>query len=323
MLYKMSITAMITEDEYNTLLAEDKDWMLQGNTFINRKWKKEGIDSVAISIINKGSGYIYRHITITFVGFNTENITRKYIDNRIQKTCFQNSYRKDYKSSGFVFRFFVKTNILYEWRQLFVRSYNLESRSMKRELSSSGKTISYTNEDMELNIRFAGDISSNDNKDQEVFTKLSDISDWDIQIRIMLRKGKIHSCIRKYEYEDRSLESIMKVWKDLEKRITEDYLTAILGGGNTYSAEKVMGIIEESTYTRKKKDRLKEIFDAIQTYNDIDAFLQSAAKGDVVNISNRKSAMDYLRCLESLNINPVAHALGEDVIIPNIITVLG
>ena len=191
MLYKMSITAMITEDEYNMLVADDS-WSYQGNTLVNRKWKKEGIDSVAISRISKGdgmgNGFLYRQLSITFVGFNTENITRKYIDNRIQKTFFQNSYRKQYKLSGFVFRFFIKSNAANEWKRLFLKGFNLESRSMKRRISPSGKTISYKNEDMEVNIRFAGDYPDTVISDQIVNTRLSDMSDWNIQIRVMMRK---------------------------------------------------------------------------------------------------------------------------------------
>lgn len=325
MLYKMSITAMITEDEYNMLVADDS-WSYQGNTLVNRNWKKEGIDSVAISRISKGdgmgNGFLYRQLSITFVGFNTENITRKYIDNRIQKTFFQNSYRKQYKLSGFVFRFFIKSNAANEWKKLILKGFNLESRSMERSISPSGKTISYKNEDMEVNIRFAGDYPDTVEADQKVDTRLSDMSDWNIQIRVVMRKGKIHSCIRKYGYKDRSAETMISIWKDLEKRIVSDYLTSITGSGDNYSVEAAKERIEGSRYTRKKKDRLKDIFASIQEYDDIEAFLKAASLGEIEYISNRKSAMDYLRCLDELGINPVAHDFGEEIVIPNITTVL-
>ena len=80
--------------------------------------------------------------------------------------------------------------------------------------------------------------------------------------------------------------------------------------------------IEESRYTRKKKDRLKEIFASIQEYDDIGAFLEAASLGAVDYISNRKSAMDYLRCLDELGINPIAHDFGKDMVIPNITTII-
>lgn len=325
MLHKMSITAMITEDEYNTLVTNN-NWTYQGNTLVNKSWKKEGVDSVAISRISKGNGegdgFLYRQLSITFVGFNTVNISRKYIDNRIQKTFFQNSYRKQYKLSGFVFRFFIKSNVANEWKKLILKGFNLESRSMKRSISPSGKTISYKNEDMEVNIRFAGDYPDTVEADQKVDARLSDMSDWNIQIRFMIRKGKIHSCIRKYGYKDRSVETMISIWKDLENQIVSDYLNAITGSGDNYSVEAAKRRIEESRYTRKKKDRLKDIFASIQEYNDIGAFLEAASLGEIEFISNRKSAMDYLRCLDELGINPIAHEFGEDIVIPNITTVL-
>lgn len=325
MLHKMSITAMITEDEYNTLVTNN-NWTYQGNTLVNKSWKKEGVDSVAISRISKGNGegdgFLYRQLSITFVGFNTVNISRKYIDNRIQKTFFQNSYRKQYKLSGFVFRFFIKSNVANEWKKLILKGFNLESRSMKRSISPSGKTISYKNEDMEVNIRFAGDYPDTVEADQKVDARLSDMSDWNIQIRFMIRKGKIHSCIRKYGYKDRSVETMISIWKDLENQIVSNYLNAITGSGDNYSVEAAKRRIEESRYTRKKKDRLKDIFASIQEYNDIGAFLEAASLGEIEFISNRKSAMDYLRCLDELGINPIAHEFGEDIVIPNITTVL-
>ncbi len=325
MLHKMSITTMITEEEYNTLVSDD-NWSYQGNTLVNRSWKKEGVDSVAISRISKGNGegddFLYRQLSITFVGFNTENISRKYIDNRIQKTFFQNSYRKQYKLSGFVFRFFIKSNAANEWKKLILKGFNLESRSMMRSISPSGKTISYKNEDMEVNIRFAGDYLDTVEADQKVDARLSDMSDWNIQIRLMIRKGKIHSCIRKYGYKDRSVETMISNWKDLENQIVSDYLNAITGSGDNYSLEAAKGRIEESRYTRKKKDRLKDIFTSIQEYDDVGAFLDAASLGEVEYISNRKSAMDYLRCLDELGINPVAHDFGEEIVIPNLTTVL-
>lgn len=193
---------------------------------------------------------------------------------------------------------------------------------MKRSISPSGKTISYKNEDMEVNIRFVGDYPDTVKADQKVDARLSDMSDWNIQIRVMMRKGKIHSCIRKYGYKDRSAETMISIWKDLEKRIVSDYLTSITGSGDNYSVEAAKERIEGSIYTRKKKDRLKEIFASIQEYDDIEAFLKAASVGEIESISNRKTAMDYLRCLDELGINPIAHDFGEDYVIPNIMTVL-
>lgn len=158
--------------------------------------------------------------------------------------------------------------------------------------------------------------------DKKIDMRLSDISDWNIQIRFMIRKGKIHSCIRKYGYKDRSVEIMIRIWKDLENQLLSDYLKAITGGGNNYSVEAAKGLIEESRYTRKKKDRLKDIFVSIQEYDDIGAFLTAASLGEIELISNRKSAMDYLRCLDELGINPIAHDFGADIIIPNITTIL-
>ena len=69
-------------------------------------------------------------------------------------------------------------------------------------------------------------------------------------------------------------------------------------------------------------DRLKDIFASIQEYDDMEAFLKAASSGELEYISNRKSAMDYLRCLDELGINPIAHDFGEDFVISNIMTVL-
>ena len=54
----------------------------------------------------------------------------------------------------------------------------------------------------------------------------------------------------------------------------------------------------------------------------MEAFLKAASSGELEYISNRKSAMDYLRCLDELGINPIAHDFGEEIVIPNIMSIL-
>ncbi len=325
LLAKISISTIISEDDYQKLWSKNNQWYQAKNTWINKSWKESGMATVSLSRINKGVDdnrkIEYRFLSVTFSGLDSKKINRKYIDTLLKKNLFSSRFPKEYKLSGIIFTKNLLTDFGEEWNRLLKKSFSLNSRGMNRTTSPSGQTIYYRNEDMEIHLRISS-FKWPDAIDMNPSSSVS-LDQMDcIHISFVLRKGKIQSCIRKYGYKDRTIESMLKVWRDMEKKVMTDYLTAIIGTGKTYSVNRAVEIIKDSNYTTKKKKRLQSIFMDIQKYENIDEFICAASRGDVEHVSNKKSAMDYIRCLEGLDINPIAHTLDDNVIFPDLVSYL-
>lgn len=290
MIEKITVSALLGDNEKKKIydIIGNSNWIRNSSNCISATFtNKYNIQQISLITPDKHFGknnqvYKYTLFTVTYL-FN-ENIQSysQYIYNSIKKV-FPLTRDINYKIQYIKYK--IKINNIYyqDYYNLLKSGFIMNNRGMKRTITT--RNIQWQNED----------------------TKILAYMDNELYIKISLDKGRIHFIVRKYGFNGRAVKELLTPKKSmlLQKLIIDDYLTAISGSGNYYTLSEAIKIISNSKFSTKKKFRLMEFITEISKYNDIEVFLSSIENGLVPIIRNRKAAMDYIRDLNKIGVNPL------------------
>lgn len=92
---------------------------------------------------------------------------------------------------------------------------------------------------------------------------------------------------------------------DTEYCIMQKYLHKIIGGGNYYTYDVALEIVNASEKTKNKKEKLCRVLYLVAKHGGIRNFLDCINKGTITDCGVEETAKGYLKELHELNVNPV------------------
>lgn len=95
---------------------------------------------------------------------------------------------------------------------------------------------------------------------------------------------------------------------DTEYCIMQRYLHKIIGGGNYYTYDVALEIVNASSLTKNKKKKLCKVLYLVAKHGGIRNFLECVNKGAITDCDydfNEETAKGHLKELHELNVNPV------------------
>lgn len=92
---------------------------------------------------------------------------------------------------------------------------------------------------------------------------------------------------------------------DFEYYIMQKYLHKIIGGGNYYTYDVALEIVNASSLSNNKKEKLCNVLYLVAKHGGIRNFLECVKKGIITDCGIEGTAKGYLKELHKLNVNPV------------------
>lgn len=114
-----------------------------------------------------------------------------------------------------------------------------------------------------------------------------------LRIEIQAKKNKLNAIVRKFGLESRQLHclAIPEVWNYL----LESYMKMLAGTGHYVTYNRAMDIINRSSYTERKKKRLKDVIKAVSKKHGIAKLLEQVEQGKVTDLGKLDTVKQYLR----------------------------
>lgn len=290
MIEKLTISALIAPNEMRKIQdsLKDAEWkQVSKNCKSTTLTRESGIERVSFlspdETIKEGKKkyqYILFLVTITY-----KSVLKTYSEDiqKIMKQEFPYLRRIEFKVHYVRFGISIKDSNTKQYFEFLKHGFELKNRGMKRTIYNNRGVLILENEDSKVWIT----------------------GDKELYISISLRKGKIQSSVRRYGFTGRKVTEILDApyAKSLELNVMIDYLTAIIGKGDFYTLQGAQEAINGSQYSPKKKERLVQFVAELARYNDLETFLDEVEKGNVAVTKKRKTAMDYIRCLNEMGVN--------------------
>lgn len=307
MIETVTLTALLGKNErekiYNSI--DTSSWKHVSPNCISAKLTNgREIESVALITpdehTDNNKSYQYTLLSITFTFTDYVEQYNQYIQ-RLVKNIFPNMRKLDFKVHYIRYHFVIDDKNTKQYFELLQSGFEMHKREMVRNIFKNN--IIWQNKDTKIQVSLKNDL----------------------HIRISIDKGRIHSLIKKLEFKGRTAKELLsaKNVKKLESYVINDYLKAICGVGDYYILSKATSIIEKSEYIPTKKEHLVQFITEISEYNDIERFLNAVEQGMITATQKRKTAMDYIRCLNEIGVNPLTLKNNSNMnMIPNILTLI-
>lgn len=168
-----------------------------------------------------------------------------------------------------------------------------DSLSLEFEISYSGSSV----QDSETDIAYVTEKVKNDY----------------LCFKAKLKKAKIQPLCKTYGIEKENLLQFQEKISQIDEYILADYIGEIAGTGRFYRFYDAEEIVQHSTqFTKSQKQKMCYALKGVAQYKGIDKFLNHAedesyapAYEYMSSFKRRAAALEALRNLESLGINPV------------------
>ena len=124
-----------------------------------------------------------------------------------------------------------------------------------------------------------------------------------LRIEVQVKKSKLNTLVSKFGIKGRELQYL--VTPEIERYILEYYVSKLTGKGIYVTYDYAMKIIDNSSYTKNKKVRLKKVIEAVAKKHGIAKVLEQIEKGTITDLGTLQTVKRYLKEIEKLGINPV------------------
>lgn len=125
-----------------------------------------------------------------------------------------------------------------------------------------------------------------------------------LRIEVQVKKSKLHAIVEKFDLIDRELQCI--AIPEVEQYILDYYVKALTGTGLYVTYDRAMKMIDESNYTKAKKERLKKVIEAVSKKHGIAKVLEQVEDGTITDLGKLSTVKQYLRDIhKDIKINPV------------------
>ena len=129
-------------------------------------------------------------------------------------------------------------------------------------------------------------------------------TDYDfLRIEVQVKKRKLNTLVKKFGLMGRELQYL--VTPEVERYVLEYYVNRLTGKGLYLTYDRAMNIIDNSGYTKNKKERLKKVIEAVAKKHGISKLLEQVENGKIADLEKLKTVKGYLKEIEKLGINPV------------------
>lgn len=138
-----------------------------------------------------------------------------------------------------------------------------------------------------------------------------------LRIEVQVKKSKLNSLVTKFklnkgELSGRELQYLIS--PEVEQYILTYYVNRLTGTGLYVTYARAMKIIDESKYTKSKKERLKKIIEIVAKKHGIAKVLEEVENGTITDLGKLSTVKQYLREIhKDLGINPVTIPARMDV----------
>ena len=124
-----------------------------------------------------------------------------------------------------------------------------------------------------------------------------------LRIEVQVKKSKLNTLVSKFGLKGRELQYL--VTPEIERYVLEYYISKLTGKGIYVTYDHAMKIIDNSSYTKNKKVRLKKVIEAVAKKHGIAKVLEQIEKGMITDLGTLQTVKRYLKEIEKLGINPV------------------
>ena len=124
-----------------------------------------------------------------------------------------------------------------------------------------------------------------------------------LRIEVQVKKRKLNTLVKKFGLMGRELQYL--VTPEVERYVLEYYVNRLTGKGLYLTYDRAMNIIDNSGYTKNKKERLKKVIEAVAKKHGISKVLEQVENGKIADLEKLKTVKGYLKEIEKLGINPV------------------
>lgn len=124
-----------------------------------------------------------------------------------------------------------------------------------------------------------------------------------LRIEVQVKKSKLNTLVSKFGLKGRELQYL--VIPKVERDVLNYYVNRLTGKGFYVTYDRAMKIIDESSYTKNKKENLKKVIEAVAKKHGIAKVLEQVENGKITDLGKLKTVKGYLKEIEKLGINPV------------------
>lgn len=134
-------------------------------------------------------------------------------------------------------------------------------------------------------------------------------ADYDfLRIEVQVKKSKLNAIVSKFGLNKgglggRGLEYLIS--PEIEHYILDYYVNKLTGTGFYVTYDRAMKMIDESRYTKTKKERMKKVIDAVAKKHGIAKVLEQVENGMITDLGKLSTVKQYLRDIHDIGINPV------------------
>ncbi len=129
-------------------------------------------------------------------------------------------------------------------------------------------------------------------------------TDYDfLRIEVQVKKRKLNTLVKKFGLKGRELQYL--VTPEIERYVLDYYVNRLTGKGLYVTYDRAMNIIDNSGYTKNKKEHLKKVIEAVARKHGIAKVLEQVENGKITDLGTFKTVKRYLKEIEKLGINPV------------------
>lgn len=129
-------------------------------------------------------------------------------------------------------------------------------------------------------------------------------TDYDfLRIEVQVKKRKLNTLVTKFGLKGRELQYL--VTPEVERYVLGYYVNRLTGKGFYVTYDRAMNIIDNSGYTKNKKEHLKKVIEAVAKKHGIAKVLEQVENGKITDLGKLKTVKGYLKEIQELGINPV------------------
>lgn len=137
-----------------------------------------------------------------------------------------------------------------------------------------------------------------------------------LRIEVQVKKSKLNAIVSKFGLNKEGLggrELEYLISPEIEHYILNYYVNKLTGTGFYVTYDRAMKMIDESEYTKAKKEHLKKVIDAVAKKHGIAKVLEQVENGTLTDLGKLSTVKQYLRDIHRLGINPVTISARMDV----------
>lgn len=134
--------------------------------------------------------------------------------------------------------------------------------------------------------------------------QVENTDDYDfLRVEVQVKKPKLNVMVQKFGLKGRELQYL--AIPKIEEYVLNSYVKALTGAGLYVTQQQAFDIIDGSEYTKKKKQRLKAVIEAVADNNGIANLLEQIDNGQITDLGKLSTVRTYLREIQNMGINPV------------------